>query len=433
MRVLVTGAYGMIGSAVLLRLHREGHELVAAGRSTSAARRRAPFARWVDADYRRFTLAGDWLPLLEDVDAVVNCAGVLQDGARDSVRRVHVEATSALFAACEKIGVRRVIHISMIGAERTAPTTFARSKAEAEADLAARQLDWTVLRPGLVLAPAAYGGTALLRALAAVPLLTPVPTAEARLQVVSVGDVAETVVHCLQSGGAIRARWDLAHPAVHTVGAVVVALRDWLGFRRRPVWRVPQAIAAAIGGLADLIGYLGWRSPARTTALRQLTEGKVAGDPASWIEATGINPKSLEDILHGSWPSPADRWFARLYLLKPLLIAAIAAFWVATGVITLGPGRAAAMAHLRAAEVPPGLVEPLVVWGAYFDYALGLLLLLRPLTRLVLLLMLVVTPVYLIVGTVLAPQLWADPLGPYLKIVPLLLATMVALAILDER
>jgi hypothetical protein len=47
--------------------------------------------------------------------------------------------------------------------------------------------------------------------------------------------------------------------------------------------------------------------------------------------------------------------------------------------------------------------------------------------------MLVVTPIYLIVGTVLAPQLWLDPLGPYLKIVPLLLATMLALAILDER
>jgi DoxX-like family len=46
---------------------------------------------------------------------------------------------------------------------------------------------------------------------------------------------------------------------------------------------------------------------------------------------------------------------------------------------------------------------------------------------------LVVTPIYLIAGTVLAPQLWLAPLGPFLKIVPLLLATMMALAILDER
>jgi hypothetical protein len=91
------------------------------------------------------------------------------------------------------------------------------------------------------------------------------------------------------------------------------------------------------------------------------------------------------------------------------------------------------MAHLKAAGFPPWLAEPVLLSGAYFDYALGLLLLLRPLTRFVLLLMLVVTPAYLIVGSVLAPQLWLDPLGPFLKIVPLLLATMLALAILDDR
>src|SRR5687767_9971775 len=221
MRVLVTGAYGLIGSAVLLRLHREGHELIASGRSIAAARRRAPFARWVEADYRRLTLAGDWLPLLEDVDAVVNCVGVLQDGARDSVRRVHVEATTAMFAACEKIGVRRVIHISAVAASPTAPTVFGRSKAEAEADLAARQLDWTILRPALVLAPSAYGGTAMLRALAAMPLVTPVVEPIAKLHVVSADDVAETVAHCLRPGAAVKVRWDLAHPTVYTLGALV--------------------------------------------------------------------------------------------------------------------------------------------------------------------------------------------------------------------
>jgi uncharacterized protein YbjT (DUF2867 family) len=387
----------------------------------------------VQADYRRLTLAGDWLPLLEDVDAVVNCVGVLQDGARDNLRRVHIEATTAMFAACEKVGVRRVIHVSMVGAESTAPTAFARSKAEAEADLAARHLDWTILRPALVLAPGAYGGTAMLRALAAVPLVTPVVASEAKLQVVSADDLAETVAYCLRSGTAVRARWDLAHPAVHTLGELVVAVRDWLGFRRRRLWRVPNGLAAAIAGLADAIGYLGWRSPARTTALRQLAEGKLVGDPAPWMEATGISPKPLEDILLERWPSAAERWFARLYLLKPLVILGLALFWVATGIITLGPGRAAALAHLRAANIPAWLAEPLLVWGAYFDYAVGLLLLVRPLTRFVLLLMLLVTPIYLIVGTVLAPQLWLDPLGPYLKIVPLLLATMLALAILDER
>jgi hypothetical protein len=47
--------------------------------------------------------------------------------------------------------------------------------------------------------------------------------------------------------------------------------------------------------------------------------------------------------------------------------------------------------------------------------------------------MLVGTGFYLLIGTVLLPQLWLDPLGPYLKIVPMLIATLFTLAILDER
>ncbi len=101
MRVLVTGAYGLIGAACLARLHRDGHEMVAAGRSSGSARRRAPYARWIEADYARLIRAEDWLALSQGIDAVVNCVGVLQDGARDDVRRVQVEATTALFAACD--------------------------------------------------------------------------------------------------------------------------------------------------------------------------------------------------------------------------------------------------------------------------------------------------------------------------------------------
>ena len=432
MRVLVTGAYGLIGSAVLARLHRDGHELVAAGRAIAPARRRAPYARWVEADFRRLTLAGDWLPLLEGIDAVVKCVGVLQDGARDDVQRIQAAATTALFAACERSGVRRVIHISAIGAARTAPTLFGRSKAKAEDDLTGRHLDWVILRPALVLAATVYGGTAMLRGLAGLPLLTPVIEPDARLQVVSVDDVAETVAFCLAPGAPAEVKWDLAHPQALTLGTIVGALRGWLGYAPRPLWRVPRVFSAAIAGCADVLGYLGWRSPARSTALRQLAAG-VIGEPAPWMAATGIKPKSFEEMLAQQPSSVADRWFARLYFLKPLAIAALALFWVLTGMITLGPGRAAAMDHLAAAGFSPALAGPVLVAGAFFDYLLGLLLLVRAAARPVLLVMLAATAVYLAVGSALAPQLWLDPLGPFLKIVPVMLATLFTLAVLDER
>lgn len=63
MRVLVTGAYGLIGSACLARLHSAGHDVVGAGRSIATARRSLPYAHWIEADFAGlrdgvYTLAG---------------------------------------------------------------------------------------------------------------------------------------------------------------------------------------------------------------------------------------------------------------------------------------------------------------------------------------------------------------------------------------
>jgi uncharacterized protein YbjT (DUF2867 family) len=432
MRVLVTGAYGLIGAAVLARLRRAGHDLVAAGRSVEAARRRAPFARWIEADFNRLTRPEDWLPLLDGVDAVVNCVGVLQDGAGDSVRRVQVTATNALFSACERRRLQRAIHISAAGAERRAPTKFARSKAVAEEHIEKLDLDWAILRPALVLAPAVYGGTAMLRGLAGMPWRIPLAAPDARIQIVGVDDLAETVARCLAPDAPVRVKWDIAHPQEFTLSQIVLALREWLGLVPRPAVAVPPWLAAVVSRIADFLGYLGWRSPARTTALRQLSAG-VLGDPLPWMAATGIRPKGLDDILAQLPSSVADRWFARLYLLKPAAIAGLALFWLLTGLIALGPGRAAAVETLTAAGLAHGAAGHLVAAGAGFDIALALLVLAHRTARLALLAMLATAALYLLAGTLLAPQLWFDPLGPYLKIVPVMVATAFALAVMDDR
>ena len=71
--------------------------------------------------------------------------------------------------------------------------------------------------------------------------------------------------------------------------------------------------------------------------------------------------------------------------------------------------------------------------GAAFDIIVGALLCVRKFARSVLLIMLMVTPIYLLAGTLIEPQLWYDPLGPLTKIVPMLVATLFTLAILQER
>ena len=102
-------------------------------------------------------------------------AVVLTDGRRNdnlnmpafiivNVRDHHL-SPAALFEACEKAKVKKVIQISAISADKEIGTAYALSKLAADEDLRKRKLDWVVLRPSLVMAANAYGGTALLRKL----------------------------------------------------------------------------------------------------------------------------------------------------------------------------------------------------------------------------------------------------------------------------
>jgi uncharacterized protein YbjT (DUF2867 family) len=432
MRILVTGAYGLIGSAVLARLHREGHALIGAGRAIEEARRRLPYARWIVADFGRLTSAPAWQPLLSGIDAVVNCVGVLQDSARDELRVVQLDATCALFDACASIGVRRVIQISAAGVDAAGPTPFSRTKAQADAYLQGLALDWVILRPALVLSPAAYGGTAMLRGLAGFPFVTPVAGPESRVQVVSVDDVADTVALCVRTSAPAKVTWDLAHPRIHTLGEIVSAFRAWHGFAPVRQLAVPRFLAMAVTQGADLAGLFGWRSPARSTALAQLSAG-VVGDPSLWIRATSIDPKDLATILAERPAAVQDRWYARLYWLKPVAILALAMFWIATGMVALSSGRAAAINHLVQAGLAPTLATWTVSISSLLDVVLGLALCVRRIARPALLAMLAVSAIYVLVASLIAPQLWLDPLGPYVKIVPALVATVFTLAVIDER
>ena len=428
--MLLLGASGLIGSAVAARLRGESHEVVGVARAVDIAARRVPVARWLELDLRDMLRPQDWLPHLTGVEAVVNCAGALQDSLRDSVGRVHRDAPSALWRACEQAGVARVVQISAIGVDRGGPTAFSRTKQQGDAALAASGLDWVILRPSVVVGAAAYGGTALFRGLAALPFLPRIADA-GPIDVVQLDDVAETVARLLRPGAPSRVALELAGPERLAFPDIIAAYRHWLGWRPAREIPVPAFLLALAWRTGDAIAWLGWRPPLRSTSRRELVRG-ATGDPGPWTRLTGIQPTSLAEAL-AAWPaSVQERWFARLFLLKPLAIGVFALFWLVTGLISLGPGREPAVAMMAAAS-GAGWAEPAVLGGALLDIAIGLSMMFRRTARVALLAALAATLLYLLLGTLLAPGLWADPLGPMMKLLPILVFNLLCLAILDER
>jgi len=252
------------------------------------------------------------------------------------------------------------------------------------------------------------------------------------VQVVGVEDIAETVARGLAASGPAREVWDLVHPQVLTLGELVTALRQWLGFKPQKTVRLPALAAQSVGAMADALGWLGWRSPARSTGLAQLAVG-IAGDPAGWIKGANISPRSLADILAMQPAGLQERWFARLFFLKPLAIAALALFWLWSGIISLGPGWNHGMTLLTSAGFAPGVAAATIVSGAILDIGLGAAVLVQPLTRRALLVMLAVSIAYVLIGGAVASQLWADPLGSLIKTAFVMMTTLFTLAILDER
>ncbi len=330
MRILVTGANGFVGAEIVRHLIAEGHEVVGAVRNVEDLQRRLPGVQPVRADFAEMREADDWQPLLDGVDAVVNCVGVLEEGGRDSLNAAHVDGAGALFAACAAYGPRRVVHISAIGAENDAGTGYGRSKAEGDEKLMAADLDWVILRPSLVIGRNVYGGTALMRGLAGFPGIALSANMPGEFRPVTIDDVAACVARFVAPEAPSRLALDIAGPDTMTLGDLVKTYRNWLGLRPGLRLPVPGGLVTVLAALGDVAHFLGWRTALCTTALKQMAHN-VGGDPERWQQKTGIAAESLDAFLTRNPATVQDRWHAGLYLLKPVVIVAVSAFLLFAG------------------------------------------------------------------------------------------------------
>jgi uncharacterized protein YbjT (DUF2867 family) len=257
LNVLVLGGNGFVGRHAVAALGACGHRVIIGSRyttlrdqSSARAGRPAPAVRQVKL--HRLLSAQDWLPLLADVDVVLNCVGILRERPGERYDAVHHRAPAALASACSQIG-KRLIHVSALGLSPQARSGFIRSKLDGERALRAAAPDCVIVRPSLLDGDGGFGAR-WLRALARSPV-HPLPAgavARARMAPLSVRDLGEALARlCDRDCGGPR--------TLEFGGPASLGMREYLAALRAPhrgrAWcvEVPHWLARLASHLCDLL------------------------------------------------------------------------------------------------------------------------------------------------------------------------------------
>jgi uncharacterized protein YbjT (DUF2867 family) len=434
--ILVLGASGLIGRFVTDDLRARGFRVVGVARSLSPAQ----IMNALDVELPILSLdAAALTRLLSDhtVDVVVNCLGVLQDGPGSDTGAVHRDFVARLLQAIGDSGrAIRLVHVSIPGAAEADRTAFATTKREAERLIAASGIPHAILRPGFVVAPSAYGGSAMLRALAAFPLDLPAKEMATPFQPVAVEDIAATIawlaMRDIDDASVKAVSWDLMQTEAVTMAGVIKQFRLAFGTAGWPHFAMPSFMLDLGAKIGDLANYLGWIPPMRTTAIAELRRG-VTGDPSAWIAATSMAPKTLAETVGRHPATIQDKWFARLFLIKALILASLVAFWLVSGFIALFVSYRAAAGILTAHDFPPALVDPVTIGTSLMDMSIGVLIAFRRTAAIGLVAGIVASLGYMFGAAILTPDLWIEPLGALVKTGPAIVLILVALLMLDNR
>ena len=293
-KVLLLGGSGFVGTYIANRLSQRGVEVTI---PTRRRERTKALIMQPNVEMPEVNINSEeaLVELMQGKDVVINLVGILH--SRDVVlpyskdfAEAHVELPKKIVAACKKAGVRRLVHMSALGADPKGPSEYLCSKGDGEAIVMAAQgeLDVTVFRPSVMFGLGDSFLTMFASVLRKLPFF-PLGLGQARFQPVWVADVADAFVDSLGNPAAFGQAYDLVGPKIYTLRELVDYTAELVGSTAR--------VIPLSEGWAYLQAGLMWLSPKpmmspdnlRSMQVDNVCDGKC-NLPANW------RPTALESI-----------------------------------------------------------------------------------------------------------------------------------------
>jgi uncharacterized protein YbjT (DUF2867 family) len=292
LKICVIGGSGFVGSELVSQLASLGHSVRVPTRALSHAAYLGvlPTVEIVAANVHEPRVLGE---LLSGMDAVFNLVGILNEGGGATFESAHVELVAKLIDAARINRVRRLLHMSALGADAgSGPSRYLRSKGRAEELLreAGSALECTIFRPSVIFGPRdsltnRFAG--LLRLSAGI---LPLARARARFAPIFVEDVAAAFNRALRTPATIGRTYELCGPDVLTL-AQLVRLTAQCAALPCHIVPLPDLIARLQGIVLGLLP----GKPFSLDNFRSLTRDSVCTE--NGCAALGIEPEHMASVV----------------------------------------------------------------------------------------------------------------------------------------
>jgi len=300
----VFGGSGFIGRHTVRALARQGWRVRAAVRRPDLAGHLQPMGvvGQIQPMQANVRYPGSVAAAIDGSDIVINLAGILVGSGAQSFDAVHVKGARAIAKAAQEAGVRRLIHLSAIGAELNSTSNYSKSKALGEQAVLEEFPDAIILRPSVVFGPEDEFFNRFANLARMSPALPLIGGGKTRFQPVFVGDLAEAIAACAEHHAKPGTVYEIGGPEVYTFRQLLDRVQKWSG-RSRGYVTVPF-------WMAKLQAILSWPlpncvRPITLDQVRMLQVDNVVSEDAQaelrTLEGLGIEHPHTADLIVPSY------------------------------------------------------------------------------------------------------------------------------------